>query len=136
MPGQTGGSVCLPVCSKSDLRNLGQSDWLLPPVAIRPSDNIPDWLSYACPSRLPDVPDDVVSASDGRSAPRRLADPTETPLEGKSLPRAALVAAEQADWTAPAKLEAGSLGSQPARDVMPRDRWNASSYSDGGMFPQ
>jgi hypothetical protein len=40
------------------------------------------------------------------------------------------------DWTAPAKLEAGSLGSQPARGVAPRDRWNASSYSRGGMFPQ
>jgi hypothetical protein len=43
---------------------------------------------------------------------------------------------KRADWSAPAKLEAGSLGSQPARDVIPRDRWNASSYSDGGMFPQ
>jgi site-specific recombinase XerD len=40
------------------------------------------------------------------------------------------------NWTAPAKLEAGSLGSQSARGVAPRDRWNASSYSRGGTFPQ
>src|SRR5690606_24449451 len=39
-------------------------------------------------------------------------------------------------WTAPAMLEAGSLGSQPARAAVPRDRWNASSYSRGGTFPQ
>lgn len=32
--------------------------------------------------------------------------------------------------------EAQIVGSQPARVVVPRDRWNASSYSRGGMFPQ
>ncbi|MFC5750868.1 hypothetical protein [Actinomadura rugatobispora] len=36
-------------------------------------------------------------------------------------------------WTALAMLEAGSVGSQPAAAAEPRDRWNASSYSRGGM---
>ncbi|TDC41245.1 transposase [Actinomadura sp. KC345] len=39
-------------------------------------------------------------------------------------------------WTAPAMLEARVVGSQPVWAVVPRDRWNASSYSRGGMFPQ
>lgn len=41
-----------------------------------------------------------------------------------------------AEWTAPAMLEAQVVGSQPARGAVPRDRWNVSSYSRGGMFPQ
>src|SRR5690606_8039765 len=41
-----------------------------------------------------------------------------------------------AGWTAPAMLEAQVVGSQPARGAVPRDRWNVSSYSRGGMFPQ
>jgi putative transposase len=38
-------------------------------------------------------------------------------------------------WTAPAMWEARSVGSQPAAAAEPCDRWNASSYSRGGMFP-
>jgi len=40
------------------------------------------------------------------------------------------------EWTAPAMLEAQIVGSQPTWGAVPRDRWNASSYSHGGMFPQ